>query len=582
MKPIYIALACMCGSVTTATAQGQLSKEITIDREIVPEVRAASRLNIYPRTLSFERQTKSLNFNNYTELTNIPKYITTLEPANTEDAATATPYRGYVDGGYFPAANAALSAGYSIVSKESTLLNVWTQLNNRAYKARPHEELGKVDFKDFTGRLGVDFSHRFGESGSLGISTDVALASFNQLWSLFEKSSDETKPTEGQSFIDWKLSAMWHGNASSHLKYNIGLGFNVFNFSKELPAENFNELHAISAGKPLHQTGFSFRLGIQERVGERAAVGVDWNGDFIRFNYFMNGNDWTYSHSDNPISAENVKAKTMGVVSLKPYYRFGSKVVTLKLGARVDYTINSGKKLHIAPDAMFAVNPAAGFGLWLGVGGGEHLNTLQSLAAYSHYISQSFAYKVSHMPIKGEFGLRFGPFKGASLTVDVAYASANNWLMPMLAENQLIFRGQDLRSWKVGAQVNWAFRKWFTFEAGFETLLGSKDKNRWFEWRDRARHVASAAVSVKPLDALTVNLSYEMRMKRSMLTTSLEQGIMFDLDDVNNVGIGASYRITNAFTVFGKVNNLLGQKYDLITYVPTQGVTGLVGVGFKF
>jgi len=603
-KYIYTAALVACAVAGgTASAQDNLSKEITIEREIVPEIRAASRLNVYPRALSPGRETKTLNFNDYTGVTNIPQAISSLEPAATAAAVPATPYRGYVDAGYFPAANAGLSAGYSILNDDNTMLNVWTQMNNKSYKGRPSEDAEKGTFRQFAGRLGVDFSHRFGRAGLLDISTDAGLMSFNQPWSVIDRCFGGEGKTEGQTVFGWNLDAAWKGFASDHLTYHIGAGFNVFNFSKGIdaviPAVPDGAAAKAVQAAPVHQTGFNFDLGINEKLnGGSSSVGVDLDGQFVRFNHFADGalaaaqlsaeNAGAVaapaeSEGETMLPAVNAPGKTQGVLGLLPYYRFGNDIASVKLGARVEFTFNSGKKFHVAPDVLLAVNPAPGFGAWLGVGGGEHVNTLQSLVAYTPYISQLYAYEVSHMPIKGDLGLRFGPFKGAALTLKLAYASANDWLMPVADRGHLLFGNCNLRSWKAGANVTWSFRRIVTLDAGFETVLGSQDKNSWIEWRDRARHVMSASVDVSPIPALTVEISYELRMKRHM--AEVHAGAMpvdVALKNVNNLDAGASYRITDAFTVFARVENLLGSRYYSMPLVPEQGFTGLAGVGYKF
>ncbi|MDE6528963.1 MAG: hypothetical protein K2L78_07950, partial [Muribaculaceae bacterium] len=60
MKTLHIAALLVVTSVSAA-GQEQLSKEITVEREIVPEVRAASRLNLYPRAIAYKPQGKALS-----------------------------------------------------------------------------------------------------------------------------------------------------------------------------------------------------------------------------------------------------------------------------------------------------------------------------------------------------------------------------------------------------------------------------------------------------------------------------------------------------------------------------------------
>lgn len=557
-------------------AQGQLSKEITIEREIVPEVRAASRLNVYPRTLSFKPQFTTLAVNDFTEPSDYDPGITPYEPAATAPAAAPTPWRGYLDMGYFPAANAGVSAGYAIVDNASTRLNAWGQFNNRSYKAAPEPGLAKGTFRNLTGRVGLDFSHGFGDAGKLNVATDFGISSFSQPWSVIERClSGGDSDALGQSVAEWNLSAMWRGHASHKLDYHAGARFGIFNFSKGLEMETLSATDFGETGErgsvtlpAVHQTSFGLDLGVAQRINDRASAGVDLTGDFLSYNHFAAGS-----------------GKTFGVASLKPYYRFGNDIVTLKAGVRLDVTMNCGKAIHVAPDVLFGVNPAAGFGGWIRLGGGEHLNSLQSLRAFSPYISQLYAYGVSHMPVTGDLGLRFGPVHGASLTLRLAYASANDWLLPAMADNQLLFMGRNLRSWKAGAQFNWKFRNLLSLEASFESTLGNGEKETWIEWRDRARHLLGASLTVTPMRQLSVSLSYQMRLKRRMPVwggTIADAPVEVGLKDVSNLGIGAAWRFTEALSVFARVDNVLNNESYLLPMVPDQGLNGLVGIAWKF
>lgn len=580
----------MAASALSAAGEEQLSKEITVEREIVPEVRAASRLNLYPRAILYRPQGKTLALSEPDNSVAVSPAIAQLEPAATEPAFAPTPWRGYVNAGYFPAANVALSAGYAILSDDATRLNVWAQLDNKSYKDCVAKGLQKVSFGRFDGRVGVDFSHRFDQAGTLELSTGVGFSSFAQAWSLIEKSISGEGDAVNQNVTDWVLTAMWRGQGGDRLSYHVGAGFDIFNFSKGLPAEiagypyemdfgvtTGNASESAAAMFPaVHQTGFNADFGVEQQINGESSAGVNITADFLNYNHF------------NALSG-----KTLGVASLRPYYRFGNRTVSLKAGLRMDFTVNSGKALHLAPDVLLGINPASGFGAWLRLGGGEELNSLRTLFDYSPYISQLYAYGTSNLPVTSNLGLRFGPVHGASLTLGAAYAAANNWLLPEMAGGELLFGRHDLRSWKVSAKLHWEFRRMLSLDASFESTLGNGEKDVWMQWRDRARHCVTAAVAFRPVEKLTVDVSYELRMKRRMpLMSEAVVGLATDdaadgvgcvgLKDLNNLGAGAAYRITDAFTVFARADNILGSKTYQLPLVPEQGFTGLVGAAYKF
>ena len=199
------------------------------------------------------------------------------------------------------------------------------------------------------------------------------------------------------------------------------------------------------------------------------------------------------------------------------------------------------------------------------------------------------AYRNSGIPVKGELGLRIGPFKGAALTLDVAYAAANSWLMPAFEEEtmQILFNTQDLRSWKAGVHATWDYRSIVSLEAGFETLLANDRDRAWFNWLDRSRSRLTASVSIRPISQLTIDLGYTMALHRRMTLLSAEAAEStprgeFNLKNRNLLNVGASYAITDAFSVFARVENILNDKAYHAIAVPSQGITGAVGFGWKF
>lgn len=594
----------MAGAAFT-TAQAQLNKEITIEREIVPEVRAASRLDIFPRTLTISSDKVDLDFLDYTTPGAFANALRTLQPASTEAAIPLTPYRGYVDAGYFPAANATLSAGYSILSDSLTALDVRGQLNNIAYKDRPGAETDKVNYNRFFGAIGAGFARRFGSYGTLSVSTDLAFRSFKNLDALIIESDpeiDNVPGKTGQSTVEWNIGTAWKGNNGSGLRYHAGVDFGIFNFTRtsywmQFVSDGFG-VHDDLVPPPVHQRRLGFDLGLSQTFGGRSRAGVDVSGTFLMYNSFCDptvpGNyeydDIYYGDEDREYGFLAVpgSGKTIGVLSFNPYYSLlpESRAVSVRLGAQVDVTFNYGKALHVAPDILLGVNPASGFGAWIRLGGGERLNSLKELSEFTPYISPLFAYGTSNIPVDGELGLRVGPFKGVALSVDLAYAAANSWLMPVFGEMYGIgFRAYDLRSWKAGVHLTWDYRSIVALDAGFETRLQKDASHAWLYWRDGARSRLSASLTVRPIAPLAIDLGYTMSVSRSMDIGELgapENQERFCLKDRNLLNAGVSYALTDAFTVFGRVENILDNRAYEALGVPSQGLTGAVGLGWKF
>ena len=617
-KPAALLSIMAAASTATAPAQEPLSKEITIERDIVPEVRSAKRLDVYPKALAQAPRAVTLEAHDLTELTEIPPMTATLEAASTWAAAPLTPFRGYVNaGGFFPGNIADVSAGYSIISNRSTRLNVWGQFNTDSYKrdARcchfvnypiPGEVSIHDDYKHrvtmTSGRLGVDFSHIFDDCGTLSASTSVGLSSFTDTRFQYPAHDTEWTDKTKQGTVDWNLDLLWKGNTASGLRYHIGAGIDLFNFTKNLPpvgidgSTHYSDFD-LSPRKAVHETGFNLSAGISQEINEKSRAGVELTADFNSFNHWRDGsaviNSMVYDIHDNGDTpywkdiktGASAKGKTLGVIALKPYYSLQSGIFSLKAGVNLEGSVNSGRFLHISPDVTVALNPAPGFGVWLKAEGGEHINSARSLWEYSRYANPLYTYRTSSVPVKGEFGLRFGPVKGLWLSLDLGYACADNWLLPVwdaLGMQSVTFREADLRAWKFGGTVHYDYGTLVSAEVSFHTTAGNGVKGSWLEWRDRERSRLDAAVSVRPIERLTVDLGYRMSLKRRM---SMDAGDTFrdmSLGDSSNLSVGAAYRITEACSVFARGENLLNEKNWVTPDIPGIGVTGLVGVTFKF
>ena len=98
-----------------------------------------------------------------------------------------------------------------------------------------------------------------------------------------------------------------------------------------------------------------------------------------------------------------------------------------------------------------------------------------------------------------------------------------------------------------------------------------------------------AGVSVSPLTALDITLDYRLRSGRAVyiagdpLVGPFEGGYTaVKLGNVSSLDLGATYRFNDRFNVWARGENLLGSRWQENFLLPCKGVTGLVGIGYKF
>lgn len=530
-------------------ANGQeLEKEITIEREIVPELRAATRLNIYPRLQRPDLRPVSLTFRDYSQWSELTPMLNPYEPAYTGDAAEPCPWRGFVKAAYVTETNARLKAGYRIVDTEKTLLNFGIEGSYNDFKRRSELFDEKVRVRRLEAGANAGLRQRF-DGGKLSIDTRLLFSRINHPEELLDPL---------RNALDWRIGAKWEGLVGDKgLGYGVRADYRLFNFMRR----------AAGDVQPMRQHAISVGGNIIQTINEHSAAGVDIAGNFLNFNRFGTIED---------------KGKTQGYIALRPHWVFDNGTFSARLGVRADFSFNAGKAVHVAPDILAGYNPESWLGISLRLGGGEHLNPLAELYREAPCFSPYFSYGMSHIPFEGGLKFRVGPFKGFAVELGADYAAANNWLMPMYAQELPVWGAFDLRSLKVAARLSWQYRSIVSLAAGFEAVCTDGAKGEWYLWRDRSRQRLNAEVAVKPIEKLEIKAGYSRRMDRTMAYTDGTETNYLNLKDYDNLSAKVSYEVLKPLKVFIGGDNLLDNRSMEPFGVPFQGINGHIGLVYKF
>lgn len=572
-----------------ATAQ-DLSTEITVDRTIVPAERAASRLtSVHPQILSQPVAATRIDMAEYDGPGSVTRSARVLAPAAWADTFALSPYRGYVAGGYFPAYNLALSAGYRILQSADTRLGVWLQFDGLSYKGAPDREEpdSKMRFKNNTAAAGVDFDHRFGRTGVL-----TAGASYS--YGNIVAPSYECVGNHDISMAD--AHATWYGRAGS-VGYHAGARLRTFGVHEycagdyELGWVPFPPVTTVY--KKGTEVNYEFAAGVAARLGRNTSgqrIGIELKADMLsRPDATAISINESYAYGIFR-HFEAAPGGTLGVISATPYYTLGQsgRGLNLRLGARVDIsTGGSGKKFHIAPAAMASYS-LDGFSVYARAGGGEVLNTQRSLYDITPFFPVGMQQQRSHVPLTLDGGVCIGPFAGIGVEIFGGWARANDWLMPAMAGMNLsptgtpLFLPVDIKGAHAGVRASYDYRSIVHVNASVE-FAPQKEHSGYYLWRDRAKMAVKAEAAVRPVARLELKASYELRTDRAAYGYyDTGDAQRHALGNSSLLGFGATYSITPALDVFARGENLLACKYLVMPGVPAQGVHGLLGASFRF
>lgn len=552
-------LACLTGLVAIAE---NLSKEITLEKDIVPEQTEVSRLNITPQISLPEIKSKKLKFSERKVASPVSPSLSFLEPIAYADTLPVSPYKGYIALGYFPGYNLGLSAGYDILSTEKTLLSGWLQFNGKYYKGDniSREDIG---LRSNIGTLGLSFDHKVNEKSLFSASFDYTFGRYNNPLNVGDYNQNVHKIN---------LGAGWQSQINN-VNYNIEIGYGHFGYGNAGVSSMVSAMDE-NAFEPLREHKFNLNGGLSLEFSDNNFAGLDL--DFTYLDYNRRSVIISTSLGSQIISGDGFHK---GGFTLNPYYKYVGDKANLKIGAVLDFAFNVDNVIYFAPDVELNWMPSNMVALYAHLKGGMVYNTLGSLWDYSIYSAPMFGYNSSHIPVDLKFGLNLGTWKGLSFDIFGRYSVANDWFMPVVTEDILNYWCVDLKGFVFGASIGYEYRDIVDFDMGIQVAPQSYDEG-FYMWRDRAKLVFDADLKVRPIKNLTINIGYEYRADRMVINQ--DETILQELGNINNLKVGVDYRLTSQFSLFAQLENILNKKCNLVYNIPAQGFTGLVGVSYKF
>lgn len=578
--------------------QSRLKKEITVDRSIVPQLREAKRLSMSPTVELPTTTATKLSYSPRTVTTRVPALFTTLNPAAYGDSIATDHTRGYLTLGYGPTFDAMASGGFQLIDTKGTKLGAWVQYDGYMFhddiyystrnlsstseqKAlfRNNNFKGGLSLSQATGKnsvLDIDLVYGFGKVNSPNLDTDLLSSEYDPRDPRFvlETNRHHINRFDGKAALK---------GSTSSLVYSIGAKYEIFAFGNYESRLWPNGTTPKGAKENIFGAEASIQSNPENESQGLVSVSYTSMHDTNTLREYMENEDKSY---------------TQGLATIMPTYRYKSEQFKLDLGLRLDIGHNSGKAVHVAPNIKLAWLPTEQVTVWAKAGGGEVQNTLASIYSYTPYITTFDSYCNSNVPVTIDGGITAGPFSGAYVKLYGGWAKAKNWLVP--GDYSWSLEGFtmdmiDISGYHVGITAGYSYRSLAEIEVNAEIAPQGENKG-YYLWRDRAKRVVNATLTVHPLEQLDVNAGWELRSGR--ITNKeyyLDAGFYYplrsnDYDDwrtdhfstLSNVSLGARWRFNRNVSAFADVQNLLNHKN--VTYIGegARGIHGMIGVALKF
>lgn len=541
-KTIITAALAAAAAVTPALAQQpSTSKEIDVERIVVPAEQAARRPSAVPPLLPYVSTRTALGYGTYTGIIGLTPSLGYSQPVQWGDTLLPSPWRGYAMAGYLPAFNLTAGAGYRVVRTRAAILDVMAQYDGRSWK-QPHE----------ASLYGAHTKYRDQEltaAASLLASLTPSLrlhAALDYAYTQARTHAVDTAVSTNRFGVSAGLSG-----ETKKVRYGFEAAFGYMGWNRLSPVNVYN------AGKPT-ETQIKASANASMPMGSgRLGVAVDGR--------------WVHDNApDEPL--------TLGLVRLTPSWQMRAGGATLTLGARLDISSHSDKTLHIAPDVALAYDIAPAFNVHVRAVGGEMLTSAGDLYRWSHLFTPGVASAFSHMPVEAEGGITVGRLNGFWLSATGAYAKVNDMVLPQVVEGRYLWATQaDIKGWMLGVEAGYNYRDIVEVKGHYRSAP-SGEENLWYRWRDRAKWTAGGSLTVRPIASLSVGLTYQYRSGRK----GLQGDVLTGIGTVNSLGLTATWRATPALTVFADVDDVTCHRYQLAPGIYAPAMTGAIGVSMKF
>lgn len=609
--------AVLTAFATQASAQEPLNKEITVDKEIVPQEREAQRLQLTPKIVRPEIQYKKLEWSPRAVLTDPVNGLRLLPPAPWEASIEPQPYRGYVAAGYLPALKLGLSAGYRLLDTEKTTSNVALQYSGMNYKG-DNGYTGSIDYKHHTVTAGADISHAFSKNLVVGAAVEYLYDSFSAPWM--------------DGFVNFHLSApFWDPGISNFTAIIDDVLTRKMN---EIDGSVYmrHKVNSFSYGLAVdvEHTGFSGKKDLFEDISNTV---VEARGNLAYDFSSTSSVKATVSYTDKQCSKFTYPTSAIlayfswpadmamasgsthfGLLDATLTYNITKEHFALSAGAHLSSRSGDSKGTLVYPEFRLAVMPTQQFSAYVNVGGGNvSMNSLGSIYREMPFISGQQQFSPTYENWSADAGINFGPFAGVTVELWGGYARVKNLWMPLFVDvtdriiqpavgfNEFSLSGTGLMALKnkytsihYGAAVGYRFGRVVALRVSYEGAPDSDDKG-YARWLDRAKSEFKAALTVTPVDRLNLKAAFSIRNGRKQ-TRAVHIGDIGDdfypgnrdyqyfkqLGTAASLDLGASYGINKRVTVWADVENILNRRWQMCYGIMNPGVTGLVGATYKF
>ncbi len=272
--------------------------------------------------------------------------------------------------------------------------------------------------------------------------------------------------------------------------------------------------------------------------------------------------------------AGNMKGYT--VLKLNPYYMLEGKAGTMVIGIKGAFSIGQGRPGSVSPDIYGNVKVIdRKLYIYAGVTGDLQINNYRYATQLNPYISPDVRIEDTYTPIDVYAGTKIRFFNKVNADFFIGYKLIEN---PYFFVNKDNFNGEtasyynmfdvkydkDAGLFNAGLTLlyNWQEKLNFTFKSKYNAWSLEKVEKPW----QMPAWELDFQTSYSVTDYLRFNLAYRFEAGRYAqvnedLYLATNGGKSVSMKNINDLSLGANYKLLSFMDIFLNLNNLLNQEY---------------------
>ncbi|MBR4119606.1 MAG: hypothetical protein IKK64_05950, partial [Bacteroidales bacterium] len=543
---------------------------VTIEKEYTPEVDAAVKKTGIPQA---ENPLVEKPVNEYSTWAVPLSGNPTSQPLLVSELKSEDSFnnqRGYANFGMGNNLNINADAGIRIINTKRNQLGVWYNHTSTGGHLKYQDNVpvygGEKVYQHLNSNVvNATYKHAFDK---LEWTTSFAYKrnKFNYYGAKLTPNIPTISETEYQKVNQYAGGTSFRSTKNKDVTINASVGFTGY-------YNNIGYMIGEEGGRENHLTA---NLELAARLGS--------NNNRLGFEFNMN----------NLFYNDVAEADNYTMVSLTPFYKFTNEKIRLKVGARMDISVNNGTVLRFAPDFEFNADMGKYFHFYTVVDGGKEINSWSKMSARNIYINPTKQLNNTYTAANAIMGLLFDYIPGVQLRVYGGIKTSTNALFDMrykesitdgmIASYEVIdYTPIDAYRWLGGANINFKIKKIIEGEVkwtlnnwrsrnGEGTILSALPKNEW-----------NIKVGVNPIKNLSINANFYMGIGRGYrYQNSLGMDVFEKMSDIYDLSLSANYSLTKLISFNLQWNNILSQNYDIYYGMPAQRMNFLLGAAVKF